>query len=139
MLAYLLLDAADPMHYADTQKQEMDILFEEVSDHYYYATKNLRKIAKIVARYKKFTRHAQGETELLLHFLKGYAQHAPDYPHQPLQNMAYRAMHQLQKLIPKLHEDLQYDYRRELNSVMSDWKSEFKRWNSSKFPLVSID
>jgi hypothetical protein len=116
MLTYLLLYAEDPLHYAGIIKKEMDEHFDTLSDHYYYSTKSLRKILRIVSKYSRFSGSREGELELLLHFTLRYIEKADlRSRHKPLQSILIRVLEKITKLIPRLHEDLQYDYSREYN------------------------
>lgn len=130
MLDYLLNSSDDPMLYAATIKKEMDDSFQLLSDHYYHATKSLRKILRLVTKYRRFTASKEGETELLLYFMSRYLERVDHKTrHKPLQNMLTRVQERLMKLIPALHEDLQFDYTSEYNKYVDIIESRFSFWD----------
>src|SRR5689334_18847821 len=54
LLSYLLFESDNEAGYIEGVKQEMDELFAEMNNHYYYQAKNLRKILRLVTKHSKF-------------------------------------------------------------------------------------
>jgi hypothetical protein len=130
MLAYLLVYNDDPLLYAEDVKKEMDELFSDISAHYYYSTKTLRKILRVAGRYRRFTASDRGETEVLLHFIRKYTEVIDSRTsYKPSLALATRVLTKLHKLIQQLEEDLQYDYSREYNTAVSGLRSKLSFWD----------
>ena len=84
----------------------------------YIVKKSLRKILKSVTKYIKFSGIKQTEVELLIYFsLKmktaGYA----NTSNTLLTNLYDQQLIKINKAIEKLHEDLQFDYQKELERL----------------------
>lgn len=119
LLNYLLFDANVPMEYAEQVKLFLLEDFKSMQKHYYYSTKSLRKIIRLVNRYAKYTASKQVETELALWFCTNYLLFADlRTSHKPLQGLLIRQFEKISRLLPKLHEDLQFDYRNEFETVL---------------------
>ena len=119
LLNYLLFDANEPMEYAEQVKLFLLEDFKSMQKHYYYSTKSLRKIIRLVNRYAKYTASKQVETELALWFCTNYLLFADlRTSHKPLQGLLIRQFEKISKLLPKLHEDLQFDYRNEFEILL---------------------
>ncbi|HEY1025887.1 MAG TPA: hypothetical protein VGE26_12025 [Sphingobacteriaceae bacterium] len=119
LLSYLLYYADDPMRYAEALKAELTTEFESLQKHYYYSTKSLRKILRTVNRHIKYTASKQVETDLLIWFCHNYLQYADlKTSHNPLRTILTRQLEKVGKSIPKLHEDLQFDYQQEYDHLL---------------------
>jgi hypothetical protein len=139
ILTYLLYDATDPLHYAEKVKTEIGLLFDEMNTHYYYAAKTLRKINRIISKYKRFTSHKQGEIELLLYFAQRYFEKIDlTTNYKPLQGLLHRALSKSHSLILKLHEDLLYDYSNVYNGLVQNVNKKMKHWDKEKYVLHVI-
>lgn len=119
LLQYLLFDANDPLEYADQIKVLLLEDFISMQKHYYYSAKSLRKIIRLINRYAKYTASKQVEIELALWFCNNYLVYADlRSSHKPLQSLLLRQFEKINKLLPKLHEDLQFDYRQEFETLL---------------------
>jgi hypothetical protein len=88
----------------------------------------MRKIIRLINRYAKYTGSKQVETELALWFCINFLKYADlRTSHKPLQGLLTRQFEKIIKLLPKLHEDLQFDYQKEFESVVIN-ASEQTRW-----------
>jgi len=134
LLTYLLFDADNPMQYAEEVKNFLIEDFKTMQKHYYYSTKSMRKIIRLINRYAKYTGSKQVETELALWFCINFLKYADlRTSHKPLQGLLTRQFEKIIKLLPKLHEDLQFDYQKEFESVVIN-ASEQTRWvNKSQY------
>ena len=134
LLTYLLFDADDPMKYAEDVKNFLIEDFKTMQKHYYYSTKSMRKIIRLINRYAKYTGSKEVETELALWFCINFLKYADlRTSHKPLQGLLTRQFEKIIKLLPKLHEDLQFDYQKEFESVVIN-ASEQTRWvNKSQY------
>jgi hypothetical protein len=119
LLTYLLFEAHDTAAYIESVKNEIDAQFEGVNKNtMYFAKKTLRKIVRIAAKYIRYSGMATVEIEVLIHFCKGMK--ALDIPIQQtpaLLNIYQSQVKKINKAMATLHEDIQYDYRREIDSL----------------------
>lgn len=121
LLNYLLYDAAEPLEYANQVKLFLEEEFKNLQKHYYYSTKSLRKIIRLINRHAKYTASKQVELELALWFCDNFLLYADlRTSHKPLQGLLTRQFEKISKLIPKLHEDLQFDYKKEFETLLLD-------------------
>ncbi|WP_276362459.1 hypothetical protein [Daejeonella sp. H1SJ63] len=134
LLSYLLFDATEPMEYAEQVKNFLIDDFKSMQKHYFYSTKSLRKIIRLINRYAKYTGSKQVETELCMWFCSNYLIFADlRTSHKPLQGLLTRQFEKAAKLIPKLHEDLQFDYRQEFEIILNRAEKETRWINKRHF------
>lgn len=134
LLSYLLFDANQPMEYAEQVKNFLIEDFKSMQKHYFYSTKSLRKIIRLINRYAKYTGSKQVETELCMWFCSNYLIFADlRTSHKPLQGLLTRQFEKAAKLIPKLHEDLQFDYRQEFEIILNRAEKETRWINKRHF------
>jgi len=135
LLNYLLFDADDPLAFGEKIKTELEEDFKLLQKHYYYSTKSLRKILRLMNRYTKYTGNKQVEIELSLWFCNNFLQHADlRTSHKPLQGLLIRQLEKISKILPKLHEDLQFDYQSEFEDLLHKAESQ-ARWISKSLYL----
>lgn len=119
LLTYLLFEAHDTATYIESVKSEMDAQFEGVNKTaMYFAKKTLRKIVRTAAKYIRYSGIATVEIEVLIHFCKEMK--ALDIPIQQtpaLLNIYESQLKKINKALATLHEDIQYDYRREIEKL----------------------
>lgn len=119
LLSYLLFDAHAPMNYAEQVKNLLNSEFESLQKHYYYCSKSLRKIIRLMNRYAKYTGSKQVEIELSIWFCTNYLHYVDlNTKHKALQLLLNRQLDKILKLMDKLHEDLQFDYQQEFESLI---------------------
>ena len=84
----------------------------------FFAKKTVRKILRIANKHIRYMGSPQAETELLLHFcsrLKGTGLIV--YKNTVLSNLYQNQFKKMYKVLETLHEDLQYDYLKEVNKL----------------------
>ncbi|MFN3446713.1 MAG: hypothetical protein ACK44D_13325 [Bacteroidia bacterium] len=119
LLHYLLFEAADEQQFVKQVKQEIVEQFKEVNtSHVYYAKKTIRKILRNVNKQAKYSGLPQTNIELLIYFL----QHLRKLDRllcqsNQLMNLYDAQLKKINKELGKLHEDLQYDYLREIDKL----------------------
>jgi hypothetical protein len=119
LLTYLLFEAHDESTYVLHVKEEIDELFAEMNQsHLYYAKKTLRKIVRVINKYCRYSSAKQTELELRLHFCKnllasGIALHR----NTVINNLYQSQLKKVYAVLHTLHEDLQYDYQKELEQL----------------------
>ena len=137
LLSYLLFDVDDQMYYAEKLKKEIDNLFEVISDTLHI--KSLRKILKLINKYARFTGNDHGEVELLVYFIKKLLSfNERKMNSQAMQFLIFKVLKKLSVLIPKLDEDLQYDYSEEYNRQVEKIYSKMSFWNRFKYDIPKI-
>ncbi len=119
LLTYLLFESHNEDGFILSVKQEMDADFENVNRKtYYLMKKGIRKILKNVKKYARYSLNKETEVELLIYFCtKMKTLYPPIRRNVTLENMYYRQIAMIRKKLPKLDEDLQYDYEMELNGL----------------------
>ena len=119
LVHYLLFEATDEQQFIKQVKQEIDEQFAEMNtSQVYYAKKTIRKILRGVNKHAKYSGIAQTNMELLIYFL----QHMRKlekllYESNQLMNLYDAQLKKIHKELSKLHEDLQYDYQKELENL----------------------
>lgn len=119
LLTYLLYEAQDESNYITSVKNEIDQLFEQITNkRYYFLKKSIRKILRIIKKYIRYSQHKETEVELLIYFCQKLKQFKPSiFNNKVLRNLYLRQIDAIRKTISKLHEDLQYDYEFELSEL----------------------
>lgn len=119
LLHYLLFEAGDEEQYIREVKKETAALFREINkSHTYYAKKSVRKILRGVNKHIRYSGQPQTAVELLLDFCRHMRSLGRLVTGSTQLSNLYAA--QLKKIhanLKKLHEDLQYDYRKELEEL----------------------
>ena len=119
LLTYLLFESGDENTYIESVKNGMDISFSELNTKsLYIAKKNLRKILRYVNRYIKYSGAKTTEATLLMHFCsKVNASGLKLSKSTALSNIYAAQVKKITSAIETLHEDLQYDYQKELKLI----------------------
>ena len=119
LLTYLLYEAHDESAYIKSIKEDADVLFTDVNkNHIYLAKKTLRKILRVLNKYSRYSGSKQTETELLIYFCRKLKETGLVIEKsQILTNMYNRQIIKIKLAISKMHEDLQYDYLKELEEL----------------------
>ena len=134
-LNYLLYDSDEPLSYAEKVKAFLNEDFKTIQKQYYYSTKSLRKILRLMNRFVKYTGNKQVEIELSLWFCNNFLIYVDlSTSHKPLQGLLIRQLEKISKLLPKLHEDLQFDYQGEFENLIHKADSQ-ARWVSKSLYL----
>ena len=119
LLGYLLFQAHDESSYVQGIKDEINELFTEINtSHVYFAKKSLRKILRVASKHTKYSGNKQTEVEVLLYFCiqlktSGLAKEKNAVIHK----LYLMQLKKVQKLTAALHEDLQYDYLRQIEDL----------------------
>jgi hypothetical protein len=122
LLTYLLFEAHNEPGYIQSIKVEIDEQFGEINlSHLYFAKKSLRKIVRIINKYARYSGIKTTEVELRLYFcarLKGSG--IPIRQNAVISNLYDSQLKKIDTLLSSLHEDLQYDYRKELSGLVEE-------------------
>ncbi len=120
LLTYLIFEAHDERTFIANVKADIDIEFAAIpkDNNLYLIKKTLRKILRTITKYIRFTGSKIVEVELLLYYCK-VLKHSgiPIHKTNALTNLYEGQLKKIKKALPSLHEDLQYDYSRELEEL----------------------
>lgn len=119
LLSYLLFEAYNEDEYIRQVKEEIDLQFLSLNrSSFYLAKKTLRKVLRTTNKYIRYSGKKETEIELLLYFCKKMKTSRLNYKQSRVVfNMYINQVKRIQKVISMLHEDLQYDYREELEAL----------------------
>lgn len=120
LLTFLLYEAHDVEGFIRQVKAEMDDEFLKMNrDTVYLAKKSLRKILRVIGKYTRYVGTTETEVELLVHFINNI--HKANIPYRGgavISNLYDTQVRKIEKLIGQLEEDLQYDWRIELEKAI---------------------
>jgi hypothetical protein len=119
LLTYLLFEAHDTSAYIESVKTEMDAQFEDINkSNVYFVKKTLRKVLRNANKYCRYSGLANVEIEVLLYFCASMKALGISINKNPvLFNMYNNQLKKITKTVATLHEDLQYDYLKEINKL----------------------
>ncbi|MGM1056001.1 MAG: hypothetical protein ACQEWG_08965 [Bacteroidota bacterium] len=119
LLTYLLFEFADETGYIESVKNEIDLEFDAINtSSYYFIKKSIRKILRYIKKYSRYSQKKETEVELLIYFCSKLKTFKPSITRNTtLLNLYERQLALAEKIISTLHEDLQYDYRLELEKL----------------------
>jgi hypothetical protein len=119
LLTYLLFEAHDEQGYIAGIKESLHLMFTEVNVKSLYITKkNLRKIVRTANRFIKYSSDPITEVEILIYICEEINQLGIDLKKSTaLQNIYTGLLKKIDKNIGLLHEDLQYDYLKEVKKL----------------------
>ncbi len=119
LLTYLLFEAHDTAAYIQSVKLDIDLQYEQMNkSNVYFIKKSLRKILRTINKYTRYSGLPTVEIELLIYFcaaMKGLDLNMDKNP--VLFNLYHNQLKKINKTLAALHEDLQYDYKREVEKL----------------------
>lgn len=118
LLTYLLFEAQDEEAFIQGVKEYIDELFDGINTYsFYYIRKSVRKILTQIKKFIRYSKKKETEVELLFHFCWRLQELKPSITKSPrLMSVYERQLAMAEKAMSTLHEDLQYDYRLELEN-----------------------
>lgn len=121
LLTYLLFEAYDEEAYLQGAKQEIALQFEAMNtSNLYFAKKSLRKILRYAGKIIRFSGSAETEVRLLLFFCSTLKASGIPFETNPvINNMYQNQLKKIRKAVSGMHEDLQYEYVKELDRLSS--------------------
>ena len=119
LLTYLLFEAHNPAGYIENVKNVMSLQFTDINkSNVYFVKKTLRKILRTANKYTRYSGLATVEIELLTYFCSSMKELDISIDNNPvLSNIFQNQLKKINKAMTTIHEDLQYDYRREINKL----------------------
>lgn len=120
LLHYLLFESHDEQQYINQVKEEVNAQFREVNtSHPYYAKKTIRKILRGINKQIKYSGQAQTAVELLIDFCRHMqALDRVVSKSTQLSNLYDAQLKKIEANMKKLHEDIQYDYRKDIDQLL---------------------
>lgn len=119
LLTYLLFEADDLTSYIQNARESIDTEFAAINtSNVYFAKKSLRKILRQVNKYIRYTGDKRAEVEILLHFLTDlHGLKIAWRKSTALMNLYQSQLKKIEAAIGSMHEDLQWDYRKEVERL----------------------
>lgn len=119
-LDYLMFESHDKNGFITQVKQLVDENFAELNPdtNLYYAKKSLRKILRIINKYIKYVGDKATAAELHIYFCRKLKESKiPVEKSARLVNLKAAEIKKIKTLVGALHEDLQYDYLKDLEEI----------------------
>ena len=119
LLTYLLFEAGDEDGYIKLLKEDIDDMMDEINmSHLYYVKKGLQKIVRSLNKSLRYSGKKQTEVEVRMYFCESIkASGIAISRHSTINNLYHREIKRIEKALSGLHEDLQADYRLELEDL----------------------
>jgi hypothetical protein len=120
LLTYLLFESHDEPAYVRSLKADVDEQFEIINPSpVSHAKKQYRKILRSINRQIKYIGSKAAAVELLLHFCERLKK-LDTTLHPKLQVIFSQQLVKAEKLLPLVEEDLQFDFRQQIDSLKDD-------------------
>ena len=119
MLTYLLFESHDEESYILIVKERIDFLFEDINiKSFFYIRKSARKILTLTKKYIRYSKKKETEAELLIYYCRKLKDFSPSIRQSSrLLNVYQTQLKMIKKAVGTLHEDLQYDYKMEIEDL----------------------
>ena len=103
-----------------TLKEEVDALFETINTKsYFYMKKTIRKILRTIKTNIRYSKKKTTDIELILYFCEKLKAVRPSVQYSTvLKNLYERELISVEKKIKLVHEDLQFEYLKELERLI---------------------
>jgi hypothetical protein len=119
LLTYLLFEEQDESGYVESIKRDMSEQFSEVSNlNTYYLKKSLRRILKVVNKQIRYSGLPETDLALRIHFCQQIKEaDMPVTKSAVLMNLYEQQLKKIHQALGKLHEDLQFDYKSQIERL----------------------
>jgi hypothetical protein len=120
LLTFLMYEAHDVQSFLVELKKEIETQFAEMNrDNLYLTKKSLRKILRITNKYIRYIGSKEAAAELLIFFISNIKKsNIPIHSGAVLSNLYTNQLKKINLIIESLGEDLQHDYRKELEECV---------------------
>ncbi|MFC5283386.1 hypothetical protein [Pedobacter alpinus] len=120
LLNFMLFYSDKKDIYIDEVKSIIDNEFDNLHPSVYYATKQLRKLIRTINKHIKYINTKNLEVEIAMFFSVAFIAHPIVEIHQKATiGLLYTQLKRILRAIPKLDEDLQFDYQKQLDDLMT--------------------
>lgn len=119
LMDYCLFEKQDEKAYIQQIKKEIDAHFlGNKFQSLYHFKKSVRKILKTTEKYTKYSGDPVTQIEVRLYFCEQASEIYPDwYTYEALQKITLSLIKKIEKSMLKLHEDLQFDYAKQVEKI----------------------
>jgi len=119
LLTYLLFEAHDEQGYIASIKREIDEQMAALNrSNLYYTKKGLRKVLRMATKFIRYSGQKETAVEVLIYFCSEIKRFGiPIKKSKVLTNMYEMQLKKIRIALATLHEDLQYDYKMELEQL----------------------
>ncbi len=119
LATYVLFDEANEQAYISSVHESLDLLFSDVhKTNPYYAKKTLRKIVRVANKFIRYSSQENTGVDILLFVAERMRPLYLDMKKSTaLENIYLGVVKKIKKITAGLHEDLQFDYLRQLNKI----------------------
>lgn len=119
LLTYLLFQSQDESQYVSTVCAAVDQMFAEINRNtLYYAKKGMRKTIRAMDKFIRYSGNKDTEVSIRLHFCKRLTKSGIPFERSKVTlNMFQSQVKKIQKAMEKLHQDIQHEYRLELEKL----------------------
>lgn len=118
LLTYLLFEADNELQYIENIKAELDDYFDGIIVlTFSNLLKKLRKAVRIANKYIKFSGSKHVEVAVLIYICGKLKPYVRSISSTALFNLYQRQLIKIEKALPKLNEDLQFDYKEEIKNI----------------------
>lgn len=116
LLTYLIFESEDEANYVEQVKESITAGFDEINrSSIYFIKKSIRRILRETKKYIRYSSEKETEVVLLLFFCECLGNFRPSLrENRAMMNLLDRQLVLIKTKIKGLHEDLQYDYNKEL-------------------------
>jgi hypothetical protein len=123
LLSYLLFEAADELAFVAQAKEAIDNEFAGMNrSSLYLAKKTVRKVLRTTEKFIRFSGQKTTELELLIYFCTKLKDSGLSIRRiKVLKNLYERIYIRIDKTWKGLHEDLQFDYKGEVEKIRKDF------------------
>ena len=119
LITYLLFEASDEESFIKHIKEDIETQFREMnSSNIYLAKKSIRKILRTINKFIRYSGLKQTEAELRIHYCNTLIKSGIPFRKSPvLCNLYNNQLKKIELAVGTLHEDLQYDFKREMKGL----------------------
>ncbi|NND88062.1 MAG: hypothetical protein HKM28_02320 [Flavobacteriaceae bacterium] len=119
LLTYLLFESENEAGYVTQAKEHIAQGFKEINhSRWYYIKKSVRKILRETKKMIRYSPVKETEVALLLYFCEELRDFRPSIKkNTTLRNLYERQLTLAEKKMDGLHEDLQFDYQKEIEEL----------------------
>jgi hypothetical protein len=119
LITYLLFEANDEENFIKNIKEETEAQFLGMnSSSLYLAKKSIRKILRTINKFIRYSGSKQTEAELRIHYCKTLVRSGISFRKSAvLCNLYNNQLKKIDLAVSTLHEDLQFDFKREMKGL----------------------